>query len=407
MALTDSWLRSVSGKTAEKIVTKADRDGLSVRVTPKGKVIFQFRYRWDGKAERIDVGTYPATSLKDAREAALFYRGELEQLRNPRVVKQNKIQQAVTAKTVEGVIRLWWEKSMDGVKVNAKQILRSFEIHVFPKIGQYPHDETDLHMWLSLIEVLAERYPAVADKVLQNTKLAHAWGIRRGIINNSPLANVSSADLGIVENQGERVLSDDEIRLLFSLIDEPSYNLRNRCIIKLCLLYGNRIGELMKAKVKHFDFTERVWTVPPENHKTGRKSKKPILRPIIDPAEVLLRELIAINNGSEYLLPSPNGGKLTQGGHLYIPVLLNKKMAPHFDEYTTWSIHDLRKTMRTRMSEITAPHVAEIMVGHKLPGVWQVYDKYTYLNEQRKGYEEWWDKLTKIAYHSPSQKYPA
>lgn len=77
MALTDSWLRSVSGKTAEKIVTKADRDGLSVRVTPKGKVIFQFRYRWDGKAERIDVGTYPATSLKDAREAALFYRGEL------------------------------------------------------------------------------------------------------------------------------------------------------------------------------------------------------------------------------------------------------------------------------------------------------------------------------------------
>lgn len=63
--------------------------------------------------------------------------------------------------------------------------------------------------------------------------------------------------------------------------------------------------------------------------------------------------------------------------------------------------------MRTRMSEITAPHVAEIMIGHKLPGVWQVYDKYTYLNEQRKGYEEWWDKLTKIAYHSPSQKYPA
>ncbi|HEM7567189.1 TPA: DUF4102 domain-containing protein, partial [Serratia marcescens] len=165
MALTDSWLRSVSGKPSGKIFTKADRDGLSARVTQKGKVTFQFRYRWDGKAERIDVGTYPATGLKDAREAALFYRGELEQLRNPRVVKQSRIQQAVTAKTVEGVIRLWWEKTMDGMKVNAKQILRSFEIHVFPKIGQYPHDETDLHMWLSLIEALAERYPAVADKV--------------------------------------------------------------------------------------------------------------------------------------------------------------------------------------------------------------------------------------------------
>ncbi|MEY0254505.1 tyrosine-type recombinase/integrase [Morganella morganii] len=407
MALTDSWLRSVSGKEAEKMVTKADRDGLSVRVTPKGKVIFQFRYRWDGKAERIDIGTYPATGLKEARELVLFYRGELEQLHNPRVVKQTRILKAVTARTVEDVIREWWEKSMDGVKVNAKLILRSFEIYVFPKIGRYPHNETDLYMWLSLIESLAEKYPSVADKVLQNTKLAHAWGIRRGIISISPLAGISSADLGIVENQGERVLSDDEIRLLFSLIDKPRYNLRNRCIIKLCLLYGNRIGELIKAKVKHFDFSERIWTIPPENHKTGRKSKRPIIRPITDAAEALLRELIAINGDSEYLLPSPSGGKLAQGAHLYIPLLLNKKMAQHFEEYTTWSIHDLRKTMRTRMSEITTPHVAEIMLGHKLPGIWQVYDKHTYLDEQREAYEKWWDKLTKIVYHSPSQKYPA
>ncbi|MFW0054343.1 MAG: hypothetical protein AB8W32_13640 [Arsenophonus endosymbiont of Dermacentor nuttalli] len=29
-----------SGKPQDKMVTKSDRDGLSVRVTPKGKVIF-------------------------------------------------------------------------------------------------------------------------------------------------------------------------------------------------------------------------------------------------------------------------------------------------------------------------------------------------------------------------------
>ncbi|MGJ0627402.1 hypothetical protein [Xenorhabdus bovienii] len=40
MAITDSWLRSTSGKPQEKMITKSDRDGLSVRVTPKGKVIF-------------------------------------------------------------------------------------------------------------------------------------------------------------------------------------------------------------------------------------------------------------------------------------------------------------------------------------------------------------------------------
>ncbi|NDK97149.1 integrase, partial [Photorhabdus laumondii subsp. laumondii] len=62
---------------------------------------------------------------------------------------------------------------------------------------------------------------------------------------------------------------------------------------------------------------------------------------------------------------------------------------------------------RTGVSELTPPHVAETMIGHKLPGVWQVYDKHTYLNEQREAYERWWEKLTKIVSRSPSQEYPA
>lgn len=45
MAVSDSWLRAVYGKPQYKMVTKSDREGLSVRVTPKGKVIFQYRYR--------------------------------------------------------------------------------------------------------------------------------------------------------------------------------------------------------------------------------------------------------------------------------------------------------------------------------------------------------------------------
>ncbi|MFW0054344.1 MAG: hypothetical protein AB8W32_13645 [Arsenophonus endosymbiont of Dermacentor nuttalli] len=38
------------------------------------------------------MGTYPAISLKEARDSALFYRGELGQHRNPKVVKRTKKQ---------------------------------------------------------------------------------------------------------------------------------------------------------------------------------------------------------------------------------------------------------------------------------------------------------------------------
>lgn len=400
MAITDSWLRSVNGKPQQKMLTKSDRDGLSVRVTPAGKIVFQFRYRWDGKGERVDIGTYPATSLRDARDSAVFYRGEIEQHRNPKVVKRIKKQEAITLCTIEAVIREWWERAVKKSQVRADELLRSFEIYVFPAIGMLPHNDTHLHVWLSLLEDVSKNKPTIAARILRYAKTAHRWGIRRGIITSNPLSDLSPVDLGVKSKQGDRVLSDDEISLLFRLIDDKKYNPRNRLIIKLALLFGCRIGELLKAEITDFDLNACIWTVPPENHKTGNRSNKPLVRPIIEPAKTMISEAISISGGA-HLFTITSGSQMTEGSHGAFVRSLNKKMAANCDDYKTWSIHDLRKTMRTGISDLTMPHVAEIMLGHKLPGVWQVYDKHTYLDEQREAYEKWWDKVNKIAYRQP------
>ncbi|WP_340608295.1 tyrosine-type recombinase/integrase [Xenorhabdus bharatensis] len=413
MAITDSWLRSTNGKPQEKIVTKSDRDGLSVRVTPKGKIIFQLRYRWNGKGDRIDIGTYPATSLKDARDSVIFYRGELEQNRNPKIVKRVRKESALNAVTVETLIREWWVATMQGSKVKAGEVLRSFEIYVFPKIGDFPHDEVMLHVWLSLIEDIIKQAPTTGARVLTYSKTAHKWAVRRGITNISPLSDVEQIDLvgknADVDNEiSERILNEEELAILFQIINAPKYNPRNALIIKLCLLFGCRIGELLKAKVNDFDYEKDIWVIPPKNHKTGRKSKKNIIRPIIPAAKELIEQARRLNGGSEYLFVVENGNPfLPVGGHASIMTILNKKMSLFLPNYKPFSIHDLRRTMRTEISELTSPHVAEIMLGHKLPGIWQVYDKHTYLNEQREAYERWWDKLTKIVSRPPSQEYPA
>ncbi|MBC8955019.1 site-specific integrase [Xenorhabdus sp. PB62.4] len=417
MAITDSWLRSINGKPQEKMITKSDRDGLSVRVTPKGKVIFQFRYRWNGKGDRIDIGTYPATSLKDARDSVIFYRGELEQYRNPKIVKRVRKESALSAVTVEGLIRDWWKTTMQGLKVNADHVLRSFEIYVFPKIGKLPHDEVTLHVWLSLIEDVAKQVPSIGNRILTYSKKAHRWAVRRGMTNLTPLSDVERSDLSkkdmdddvnVDPEMGERALSEEELEVLFQFINSPKYNPRNALIIKLSLLFGGRINELLKAKVNDFDYEKNIWIIPPANHKTGRRTKKPIIRPIIPAAKELIEQAKELNLGSSYLFAVRNGKPFSRGSYTNIVLTLNKKMSKYFgDSYISWSIHDLRRTMRTGVSELTAPHVAEIMVGHKLPGVWQVYDKHTYLNEQREAYERWWEKLTKIVSRPPSQKYPA
>ena len=59
MALSVSWLDARLNKEKETVV-KADRDGLSAQVSLKGtEIVFSFVYRFDGKQQRVDIGTYP------------------------------------------------------------------------------------------------------------------------------------------------------------------------------------------------------------------------------------------------------------------------------------------------------------------------------------------------------------
>lgn len=63
-------------------------------------------------------------------------------------------------------------------------------------------------------------------------------------------------------------------------------------------------------------------------------------------------------------------------------------------EYGT--VHDLRRTMRTYISEFTEPHIAGLMLGHTLPTVWRTHDKHTYLKEQAIAYSKWVRRLETI-----------
>lgn len=85
MALSELWLKTNNGKSRAKVEEVADRDSMSVRISPKGKIVFQLRYRFSGKAERLDLGTYPHVSLKDARLKATEMRALLDQGQNPKV----------------------------------------------------------------------------------------------------------------------------------------------------------------------------------------------------------------------------------------------------------------------------------------------------------------------------------
>ena len=170
MAISDAWLKDKHGKLRSKRDEKADRDGFGVRVSPKGKIVFQLRFRYHGTPKRLDLGTYPLMSLKQARDEMQRLRGHLEQGHNPRIVRLLEKQAIFKAESIEALFRQWYEAYCKKNKKGHREILRSFEIYVFPKIGELPAEKVTLHEWLALLEERAKETPGIADRILTNAK---------------------------------------------------------------------------------------------------------------------------------------------------------------------------------------------------------------------------------------------
>lgn len=395
MAISDSYLKSCLGREREKVEEKADRDGLWVRVSKKGAVTFFYRYRFLGKQDKMTIGSYPAFSLKAAREevekwAAVLARGE-----NPRIRQGLDKAHITSRRTFEELFREW-HAMVCIQKSSADQVLRTFELHVFPKLGKYPADQLSMHNWLTVLDRLAEGYTEITKRVISNGKQCYSWAVKRQLLEVNPLAELTGRDFGIQKKMGERTLNRKEIAIVWRAMEDSRLIERNKILFKLCLFWGCRVGELRLSEIKHFDFEEGVWTIPWENHKTGTKSKKPILRPIIPDVVPLLKRAIELAPG-KYVFSRYEDTAMSPSFHLSISANLVKFMLKAYKEQVPhFTVHDLRRTARTNFSELADPHIAEIMLGHKLPGVWSVYDKHTYLDEMQEAYSKWWARLMSI-----------
>ena len=67
MALTDTAVKNAKPK--EKPYKLGDSGGLFLLVQPSGGKLWRFKYRIDGKEQKLGLGTYPDVSLATARIA--------------------------------------------------------------------------------------------------------------------------------------------------------------------------------------------------------------------------------------------------------------------------------------------------------------------------------------------------
>jgi integrase len=378
-----------------------DVRGFGVRVTEKGQRTFILIARYPGKSNpaRRAVGEYPALSLEKARERATHWRDLVRQGIDPKTeeerLKNLEIRKQQT--TFEAVAEDFIERHVKGQR-KARETEREIRNELINQWGGRPIASITRGDVVALVEAVARRpAPYVAHIVLGHARLLFNWAINRGTygLEASPCDRVKPAALIGPKQPRQRVLNDSELVALWQGSDKLGYPFGQLC--KLLLLTGARKNEVAGARWREFDLDKRVWTVPPERFKSNASH----LIPLSAQAVSILESLPNFAKG-DHLFTSRFGEKPVAGfskAKARMDRLMTERLGA---SPTPWVIHDIRRTVRTRLAALrVSDMVAEMVIGHGKKGLQRVYDQHAYEAEMREALELWAARLRDITEPPP------
>lgn len=391
--LTDTKLRKAHGKRREKVEIISDSHGLNVRLALSGSVTFFYRYRWEDKPVQLNIGDYPSISLLQARERRQQFRAWIVKGYDPR--RQVVLERAdnIGALTVEDAFD-YWEKfyAIPQGLVKLPQNRRTFENHVKPVLGNMVVNHTKKSHWLRLFDNMGRR--VVTGDVLVLMQRAFRFCSNRGVIDFNPLVELRRSDVGMTAALKDRKLSDDELKVVWGALEDMPP--RQQLVLKFLIMTGCRSSEFRISRWEWYDFEAKTWTIPASEYKT----RKTVRRALPVAAIQLLKQHQENSVTKHVLTLSRYKGPQDDKPPVQPNIALFSAQIIKKTGMEQWSLHDLRRTVATRISELGAPpHAIEKILGHKMGGVMARYNLHDYLDDQHHWLNVWINHLESVIGH--------
>jgi integrase len=156
---------------------------------------------------------------------------------------------------------------------------------------------------------------------------------------------------------------------------------------------GCRSTEIRTAKWEWFNYKEKTWTVPGSEYKTG----KTVRRALPECAISMLKEHQETSITNHVLTRSRYKGPEDDKPPAQPNIAFFSAQIIMKTGMKEWSLHDLRRTVATRLSELGAPpHVIEKLLGHQMSGVMARYNLHDYINDQHEWLKVWTEHLWSV-----------
>jgi len=366
-----------------------DTRGLSLKINPGGAATWYFHYsrRSDAIRRRVQLGKLAALALKDARLRAKKMAGLVADGKDPAGDRRAE-REALTVADLAG--RFLAEYA--AAKRSGERQRKALEKDVLPLIGKSKIGAVTRRDIDRIIErMIARKVTVGASRTFEIVRKMFNWALEKGLVDRNPCVGMKKP---FATRRRDRVLSSDEIRAVWRGLDNADTPISRdgRDVLRLCLVTGQRLGEVAGMVMDELDLEKRVWTIPSWRSKNGHAHRVPLSDMALD-----IIKAARARAATEFLFPGYGKDDAVKSSSVSKAVRRSRAAIgiPH------WTSHDLRRTAATGMADLgVAPHVIGHVLNHRAVTQGtitdQVYNRYGYDREKRQALEIWSAQLAAI-----------
>ena len=376
MKLTSSSVTALTlpgGKT-DHVFWDDGLPGFGVRLRGQAKH-YLIQYRVGPKQRRESLGDVRKITLDQARQIARQKFAQVELGGDPAAEKAKvRAANAATALTLGVAATRYLDDKKDRLSASSfGSVQRHLGTHFAPLANRPLASITRAEIAAQLQTVIKDHGRIAAARARSTLSSLYAWAIASGLCESNPV--IGTIDPAKDVQSRDRVLSDKELAAVWNACADDDFGK----IIRLLILTGCRRDEIGSLHWSEIDLDAETLTIP------AARSKNRRAHCLILPTMVLdILKSIPRRTDRDYVFGQRGSGFQRYGA------CTNALRARLPASMPAWTLHDLRRTMRTGIGKLGTPtHVAELAINHVRKGIEGVYDRHNYEREIGHALAQW------------------
>jgi len=400
-ALTEKLLRSLLAKgPPQSPIWDRLLPGLEARTGKRAiscSIVGRPRGSTTRQPIRLLAGHFPMMSVGEIRARGRTLLRQLQDGIDPRALKRER-QQAEAAERVRQFSTVAEQFIQHMARADtARAIELRIRRELIARWGERPITKiTRADVANMVIEIVARGHREAARQTFTYARRLFRWGVARGLLEGAPTDYLNAKDLIGVKKPRQRLLTEHELRLIWRAAAQAAYP--DGPYIQLLLLLGVRRSELGQAVWSEFDLDQALWVIPAGRMKADEAQAVPLPPRAVE----ILRSLPRFTSG--YVFSARGTRPLNDYGA--VKRRFDRRIAAlnGGQPIERWTPHDCRRVFRTGLSTLgVAPHVAELCLAHRQPGLARIYDLHRFEAEKRHALNAWAAHLLSIVEPVPGR----